>query len=375
MMNKGLYIHLPFCKHICSYCDFAKRVSKASIQEKYISALIEELLMYQEEGFDYHQITTLYIGGGTPTALNLNLLRKLLETLSSLLDLKNLQEFTIEANPEDLSEELSVLLNSYAVTRVSIGIQSFNKRILKLLNRSFDEAHFIKEYQFLHQLIPNINFDLMYAIPSQTLQELKETLAKAIQLKPDHLSIYSLILEEKTLFHHMVTTGQLELISEDLEMAMVQLIDEMVIPQYPKYEVSNYANAKHQSLHNLGYWNNLEYLGVGLSAASYLNGVRFQNTKDLKTYLESIANHKFPISEREVLSKYQEKQYHLILGFRKCEGINLDNYMMRFHSLIYQDFSELYEFLQLGYFEEIDGFIRIKPQYFYVMNYLLERII
>ena len=282
MMNKGLYIHLPFCKHICSYCDFAKRVSKASIQEKYISALIEELLMYQEEGFDYHQITTLYIGGGTPTALNLNLLRKLLETLSSLLDLKNLQEFTIEANPEDLSEELSVLLNSYAVTRVSIGIQSFNKRILKLLNRSFDEAHFIKEYQFLHQLIPNINFDLMYAIPSQTVQELKDTLAKAIELKPDHLSIYSLILEEKTLFHHMVTTGQLELISEDLEMAMVQLIDEMVIPQYPKYEVSNYANAKHQSLHNLGYWNNLEYLGVGLSAASYLNGVRFQNTKDLK---------------------------------------------------------------------------------------------
>ena len=375
MMNKGLYIHLPFCKHICSYCDFAKRVSKASIQEKYISALIEELLMYQEEGFDYHQITTLYIGGGTPTALSLNLLRKLLETLSSLLDLKNLQEFTIEANPEDLSEELSVLLNSFAVTRVSIGIQSFNKRILKLLNRSFDEAHFIKEYQFLHQLIPNINFDLMYAIPSQTVQELKETLAKAIELKPDHLSIYSLILEEKTLFHHMVTTGQLELISEDLEMAMVQLIDEMVIPQYPKYEVSNYANAKHQSLHNLGYWNNLEYLGVGLSAASYLNGVRFQNTKDLKTYLESIANHKFPISEREVLSKYQEKQYHLILGFRKCEGINLDNYMMRFHSLIYQDFSELYEFLQLGYFEEIDGFIRIKPQYFYVMNYLLERII
>ena len=375
MMNKGLYIHLPFCKHICSYCDFAKRVSKASIQEKYISALIEELLMYQEEGFDYHQITTLYIGGGTPTALSLNLLRKLLETLSSLLDLKNLQEFTIEANPDDLSEELSVLLNSFAVTRVSIGIQSFNKRILKLLNRSFDEAHFIKEYQFLHQLIPNINFDLMYAIPSQTVQELKETLAKAIELKPDHLSIYSLILEEKTLFHHMVTTGQLELISEDLEMAMVQLIDEMVIPQYPKYEVSNYANAKHQSLHNLGYWNNLEYLGVGLSAASYLNGVRFQNTKDLKTYLESIANHKFPISEREVLSKYQEKQYHLILGFRKCEGINLDNYMMRFHSLIYQDFSELYEFLQLGYFEEIDGFIRIKPQYFYVMNYLLERII
>ena len=375
MMNRGLYIHIPFCHHICSYCDFAKRVSSQEIQEKYIDALIKEIQMYQNDGFPFNEITTLYIGGGTPSSIGIPLLKKLLQFLSETVDLKKLSEFTVELNPEDLSEELSILLNSFAVTRVSIGIQSFNERILKLLNRPFDVSQFNKQYLFLQSLIPNINLDLMYAVPSQTLDEFKDSLTKAITLNPMHLSIYSLILEEKTVFSKLVQDGKLKMVSEDLEMEMVQLIDQIVTPIYPKYEVSNYAKPGYQSLHNLGYWNNEEYLGVGLSGASYYQGERYQNTKDLKTYFDSISNLKFPIFEREVLSKYHEKQYHLILGFRKCEGINLAQYAMRFYSSIYQDFPDLAEFLQAGYFEEIDGFVRIKSQYFYVMNYLLERII
>ena len=374
-MNRGLYIHIPFCHHICTYCDFAKRVSKIDLQEKYIDALINELKMYRESGFDFRKIQTIYIGGGTPSSIPLALLNKLLTYLDSIIDLKKLAEFSIEVNPEDLSDELSTSLNSFAVTRVSIGIQTFSPRLLKLLNRNFDEAKFIANYKHLKSLIPNINLDLMYAIPTQTIDDLKESLDKAMALEPTHLSIYSLILEEKTALYHMVKANELELVSEDLEMEMVKLINDLVTPVFPKYEVSNYAKPGYESKHNLLYWNNEEYLGIGLSSASYIDGVRYQNTIDLKTYLASISNLKFPIVDREVLSKYHEKQYHLILGFRKSQGINLMDYMMRFQSSIYQDFTELAEFLRLGYFEEIDGFVRIKKDYFYVMNYLLERII
>lgn len=373
-MNKcGLYLHIPFCNKICAYCDFTKRVSKKDIKIKYLEYLKKEIKLYQENNFDFKKITSIYVGGGTPTALGKELLEELLQEISRIVDLSKIVEYTIEVNPEDLTKELIDLLVTYNVNRISIGIQTLDKKLLEKINRDFDYDKFIDNYKYLKQVIPNVNFDVMYAIPSQTIDSLKETLTKLVELEPTHFSIYSLILEEKTIFYNEFIKGKLELVSEELELGMVKLIHQLLGDKYPQYEVSNYSK-NHQSYHNLLYWSNEHYLGIGVAASSYIDNRRYQNTKILSKYFNDIDKRKFPIDDMEILSKEDTLKHHIIQGFRKVQGINLKEYFNRYQTNIFEDFPLLNQFVQDGYFELINDFIRIKKEYFYVMDHFIEKL-
>ena len=252
MMNKcGLYIHIPFCNHLCSYCDFTKRVSNDFVKAKYIDALIHELKIYQSQGFDFKNISSIYIGGGTPSSLNVDLLKQLFNYLESIIDLKNLNEFTFEVNPEDLNDELSDSLFSASVTRVSIGIQTLNPVLQKQIGRTFDFDKFKNDYNYLKTKIPNINFDLMYALPNQTVLDCVSTLEQLMALEPKHFSIYSLILEKHTKLYHDYLKGDIKLIDEDLELEMLDAITKSLNGKYFKYEVSNYAMDGYESYSNI----------------------------------------------------------------------------------------------------------------------------
>ena len=375
-MNKtGLYIHIPFCHKICSYCDFVKRVSTIDTIDKYIDTLIKEIELYQEKGFDFSNVETIYIGGGTPSILSCKNFQKLLDKLFEIIQKNKIQEFTVEFNPEDLNNELIDLLVSYNVNRISIGIQTFNEKLLKLLNRSFDIDLFLKRFEYLKTKINNINIDLMYAIPNQTIEDLEDTILKVIELNPTHLSLYSLILEPNTVFDFLLKKHEIELCDEELELQMVDRINNLLFPIFNKYEVSNYCLKNYESKHNLIYWQNKQYLGIGLSSASYLESYRFNNTSSLKEYFERVNRGELPIHDIEELSVDDEKKYHVIMGFRLIEGINLDEYFQRYQSDILQDFPKLIDFINEGYMEISSKRIFINKKYFYVMNYLLEQLI
>lgn len=373
-MNKtGLYIHIPFCNKICAYCDFPKRVSKKQIKEKYIRYLKKEIELYKNNNFDFQRITSVYVGGGTPTALEKELLEELLIELCKTVDFSKIIEFTIEVNPEDLTKEIIDLFVTYNINRVSIGIQTLDEELLKKINRSFDYKRFLENYHYLKQAIPNINFDVMYAVPSQSVEMLSNTLTKLKELKPTHFSVYSLILEEKTIFYNEFLKGKLKLIEEDKELLMVEKIHEILDDDYPQYEVSNYSkNAI--SYHNMLYWSNEHYLGIGLSAASYIGDKRYQNTKKLKDYFLNIDNGKFPIEYLEELSLLDTKKHHIIQGFRKVEGINIKTYYDRYSTSIFDDFPLLKEFVSNDYFVLKDDFIKIKKEYFYIMDHFIEKL-
>ena len=375
MNKKGLYIHIPFCRKICSYCDFTKRVSSEPMMERYIDSLIKEFDLYVKKGFDFKQIKTIYIGGGTPSSLKLCLLMKLFNKINSLVDMRNIIEYNFEVNPEDLNIELIELLASYNVSRVSIGIQTLNKKILKLLNRDFDFDKFKTYLKILKTKIKHVNLDLMYAIPGQTVEELEDTINIIKTLEVDHLSIYSLILEEKTVFNHLLLNNKIELVDEKTELEMVDKIHKLLFPIYTKYEVSNFSYDGCESKHNLLYWENKQYLGVGLASAGYLEKYRYVNTTDLKQYFSMIENNLLPIDEIEKVELIDEKKYQIILGLRLVKGINVLDYLKRFKSNIFDDFPNIVNLINQGYLSFSNDYIFIKQEYFYIMNYLLEQII
>jgi len=376
-MNKGLYIHIPFCHSICSYCDFCKRVSTISQMEKYIDYLEKEINLHSNL-FSNNTFDTIYIGGGTPSMIPLNFLEKLFILLKNKIDFNNVKEFTIEINPEDLSVDLTDLLVKYKVNRVSIGIQTFSEKVLLLIGRKFNFELFKQAFEYLKTKITNINLDLMYAIPTQTLSDLKDSIEKVLELNPTHLSIYSLILEEKTKLYFDLMNNKIKPVSEDLELQMVDTIHKLIFPKYEMYEISNYklkSDNDYESIHNLKYWQNKEYLGIGISSASYISDVRFKNTESLKEYYELLDKSILPIVEKEFLSEQDKKKYELIVGLRLIKGINVDEYFNKYQTSIFDDFITIKDLIDKGYLEYFNQQLFISPKYLYVMNSILEEII
>ena len=375
MMNKkGLYIHIPFCHKICAYCDFCKRVSNKSLQAKYIDYLIKEIDLKR---IDPTQFDTIYIGGGTPSSLEFVVLEKLLKKIQSLNI--NFKEYTIEVNPEDLSIPFIDLITKFKINRVSIGIQTISHKLNLIINRHFNFERFNEAYWYLKKKIPNINIDLMYAIPNQTIEDLKESIDYVLSLEPTHLSVYSLIIEEKTIIKKQIDEGKLKVISEDLELEMIDLINKLIFPKYTKYEVSNYylsTDEKYQSFHNLKYWLNQEYVGLGLNASSYLNN-RFKNTHNLNKYFALIDQNKLPIDEDsiEIIDEKETKTYELIMGLRLVKGLDLTQYFLKFKSDISVDFPNLEKMLHQRFVQIEDHHLFINPKYFYVMNTILSELI
>ena len=320
------YVHIPFCTQICYYCDFSKVFIKNQPVDDYLQALIREF-----ESYDIEQLRTLYIGGGTPTSITAQQLDYLLTDLTKHLDLSVLEEFTIEANPGDLTDDKIEVLKKSAVNRVSLGVQTFNDKQLKRIGRSHNESQIYSTIDHLKTAgFDNISIDLIYALPGQTMEDVKENVAKAIALDIPHLSLYSLILEHHTVFMNKMRRGKLNLPQEDLEAEMFEyIIAELEANGFEHYEISNFTKPGFESRHNLMYWDNAEYYGVGAGASGYLNGVRYRNRGPIQHYLKAVSEGNARLSE-EVLTKDEMMEEELFLGLRKKSGVSIAKFEEKF---------------------------------------------
>ncbi|MGT2728787.1 radical SAM family heme chaperone HemW [Streptococcus phocae subsp. salmonis] len=328
MSNKptSAYVHIPFCTQICYYCDFSKVFIKNQPVDAYLEALIKEF-----ESYDITDLKTLYIGGGTPTSITESQLDYLLSQLQKNLNLETLEEFTIEANPGDLTvEKIDVLVKS-AVNRISLGVQTFDDKHLKQIGRSHNEGQIYSTISSLKSAgFNNISIDLIYALPGQTMEQVKTNVAKALALDIPHLSLYSLILEHHTVFMNKMRRGKLNLPTEDLEAEMFEyIISEMEANGFEHYEISNFTKPGFESRHNLMYWNNEEYFGCGAGASGYLDGIRYRNRVPIQHYLKAVAEGNARLSE-EILTKEEMIEEELFLGLRKKTGVSLERFKEKF---------------------------------------------
>ncbi|WP_311164882.1 radical SAM family heme chaperone HemW [Streptococcus cristatus] len=312
------YVHIPFCTQICYYCDFSKVFIKNQPVDSYLEHLIEEYHSY-----DIKKLRTLYIGGGTPTALSAPQLAFLLEKLTDKLDLSYLEELTIEANPGDLDQEKIAVLKDSPVNRVSLGVQTFNDRMLKQIGRSHLEKDIYENIANLKKAgFDNISIDLIYALPKQTMEDVKINVAKAIALDIPHMSLYSLILENHTVFMNRMRRGKLPLPKEDLEAEMFDyIISELEKAGFEHYEISNFSKPGFESRHNLMYWDNAEYYGIGAGASGYVDGVRYKNHGPIRHYLQAVEAGNARVQE-EVLTLKEKMEEEMFLGLRKKSGVS-----------------------------------------------------
>ncbi len=350
----SIYIHIPFCNKICSYCDFAKLYDIKEYENAYIDSLIKDI--NELEVKDYK---TIYIGGGTPSVLKKNNLIKLLTSLDKLSN--KVIEYTFECNIEDINEDLLEMLKSHNINRISIGVESFNKKILSYLNRRTD-IDIIDKINLAKKYYTNINIDLIYAIKDETLDDLKNDLELFIKLDIPHISCYSLIIEPNTVLNNLKT----EPINEDLDYEMYKLMESTLESNgYNHYEISNYAKEGYESIHNTMYWNNEEYYGLGLGASGYLNGIRYDNTRSINYYL----NGKRHIYEEE-LSKDDQMDYEMILGLRKLIGVNKSDFYNKYNVNI-KDIYNIDELIKNKLIEEDNEYIRIPKDKIYISNSIL----
>ncbi len=320
------YVHIPFCTQICYYCDFSKVFIKNQPVDSYLEHLIEEY-----DSYDIKKLRTLYIGGGTPTALSARQLAFLLEKLSDKLDLSYLEELTIEANPGDLDEEKIAVLKDSPVNRVSLGVQTFNDRMLKQIGRSHSEKDIYENIANLKKAgFDNISIDLIYALPKQTMEDVKINVAKAIALDIPHMSLYSLILENHTVFMNRMRRGKLPLPKEDLEAEMFEyIIAELEKAGFEHYEISNFSKPGFESRHNLMYWDNAEYYGIGAGASGYVDGVRYKNHGPIRHYLQAVEAGNARVQE-EVLTLNEKMEEEMFLGLRKKSGVSKKRFEEKF---------------------------------------------
>ena len=328
------YVHIPFCTQICYYCDFSKVFIKNQPVDSYLEHLLEEFRSY-----DIQKLRTLYIGGGTPTALSAPQLEVLLDGLTKNLDLSVLEELTIEANPGDLDEDKIAVLKQSPVNRVSLGVQTFDDKMLKKIGRSHLEKDIYENIDRLKLAgFDNISIDLIYALPGQTMAQVKDNVAKAISLDIPHMSLYSLILENHTVFMNRMRRGKLPLPKEELEAEMFEyIIAELERAGFEHYEISNFSKSGFESRHNLMYWDNAEYYGIGAGASGYVNGVRYKNHGPIRHYLNAVEAGNARITE-EHLSQREQMEEEMFLGLRKKSGVS----MARFEEKFGRSFDGLY---------------------------------
>lgn len=359
---KSVYIHIPFCNSICSYCDFCKVVYNETWIEPYLIRLKDEI----DNSYMGEVIETLYIGGGTPSCLSLNELESLFTVLRTF-TLSEKVEFTFECNISDLTNEKLQFLYEHGVNRLSIGIESFNKNKLEFMNRTCNFKNTKQKIKLAREIgFSNINLDLMYAIPNEKLSDLKKDLKCLLKLKPEHISTYSLMIEKNTL----VGLNKVKPIEEEKDSKMYDyLCKTLKKAKYIHYEVSNFAKKGYESKHNLTYWNNEEYYGFGCGASGYVEAIRYDNTKSLTEYLKGNF-----VSSKSLMSKVDNMENELILGFRKLEGINLEHFYDKFEENM-QNIFPIKPLVKSGELIYKDGYVYVNPKKLYVMNEILLKLI
>jgi len=350
---KSCYIHIPFCKKICTYCDFCKMYYNKNQVSSYLKELENEI----KTNYKNETLKTLYIGGGTPSSLDIEDLNKL-KNILEIFKLEKEYEFTFECNPNDINEKFLEKLKELKVNRISIGIQSFNKEILKTLGR--EENSTIEKIKLAKKYFKNINIDLIYGVNNQSLEMLKEDLETIKKLDLPHISIYSLILENNTI----LKINNYKEIDEDLNRKMYDyIIKYLKENNYIHYEISNFSKEGYQSKHNLTYWNNEKYYGFGLGASGYTNDIRYTNTRSITNYIKG--NH---ILEKEEITKRIDMENFMILGLRKIKGISNKEFEKRYK----QDINEVFDTSKL---KQKDDNYYIDSNMLFISNYILSDFI
>lgn len=343
-MIKSAYLHIPFCEHICYYCDFNKVFIEGQPVDEYIDMLIREMSFLKEE-VSAHPLSTMYIGGGTPTSLSAKQLEKLMIGIHEQLPLASGVEFTVEANPGDLTADKISVLKNYGVNRLSMGVQSFDDRLLKKIGRKHTASDVFDTMRLLEKSgLNNVSIDLIYALPGQSLESFQDSLDKALSLDLPHYSLYSLILENQTVFYNLARQGRLHLPDEDEEGDMFDLAASFMEAHGRKqYEVSNFAIPGKESQHNLVYWNNEEYYGLGAGASGYLDGVRYRNFGPIQQYMQPLKEQKRPIRDEEILTEQARMEEELFLGLRKREGVSYTLFYEKFNQSLDEVFGNVIE--------------------------------
>ncbi len=362
MKEIGVYIHIPFCNAICSYCDFCKVLYNEKWIYQYLNALKDEI----EDIYSNEDVTTLYIGGGTPSCLKPKYLNQLFEIIK-IFKTASLKEFTFECNLQDISIDLLNILKNNGVNRLSIGIQSFHPKKLKYMGRNHTFLEAKEKIELCRSMgFSNINIDFIYGFDFETVKMMKEDLKLFLKLKPDHISTYSLSIEENTL----LKINHFNRVDEDIDAEMYKNICKILIKNhYMHYEVSNFALPHKESVHNLRYWQNKEYFGFGVSASGYVDKIRYTNTRSLTKYLK-----KEFTGEKDLLTNRDIMDNHLMLGFRLLKGFNIQE----FENLYQVKLEEAYPIKPLIKNKDLmikNGNIFINPDKLYIMNEILIKMI
>ena len=336
----GIYIHIPFCKQKCYYCDFVSFSNKEGYIEKYVETVKREIDSYD---LSKYNITTIYIGGGTPSRIPSEKIQEILEKIKQKISKNQTRwediEITIELNPGTVDEEKIKKYKEIGINRLSIGLQSTNNKLLKEIGRIHTFEDFKDTYNTVKKVgFENINVDLMIGLPNQTISDVKESLNEIIKLNPTHVSVYSLIVEENTKMEQLINSKELQLPDEELERQMYWYVKNILeLNGYNHYEISNFAKKGKESKHNLNCWEQKEYIGLGLAAYSYLNGVRYGNTSNIEEYIN--VQDFFNRSELEesgirivdeVQSLEDKRKEYMLLGLRKIEGVSIQKFKEKF---------------------------------------------
>ncbi|MBQ4121844.1 MAG: radical SAM family heme chaperone HemW [Clostridia bacterium] len=363
----GLYVHIPFCLKKCAYCDFFSQTDY-SIANAYLQALLTEASMVSEQ-YRERTIDTVYIGGGTPSSLSASQLAVLLGGLRERFHINADAEFTLEANPATLDEEKLGVLRSNGVNRLSLGLQSASNTELCTLSRIHSYEDFEKTYSLARQYIDNISLDLMFGLPDQTEGSFRDTLNRAVSLKPNHISMYALKIEEGTPFHRM--GEKLSLPSED-EVANMYLYacDFLEKAGFQQYEISNFARQGCLSRHNLRYWKRKEYIGIGPAAHSFIGGRRYANQKDLAAYIQALSRWEIPPRSEEItLSLQDEIEEEIMLKLRTTAGLDMVYLKEKFGYAIEKTAaSKIREYVKHGFLTHKGNTIAFTPRGFLVSN-------
>ncbi len=329
MKKVGCYIHIPFCQKKCFYCDFCAYMNLEHRIDNYINNLIKEIEIYQQKLCC--KIDSIYIGGGTPSYIDEKYIKKIVKSLDKF-DISQLKEFTIECNPNSISRDKLLLYKDLGINRISLGVQSFDDEVLRAIGRNHTADIALNDIDLIRSVgFDNLSFDLMLNLPKQDYKSVKNDLEMVRKISPEHISWYSLILEEGSRFYAMDKKGKLDLMEDDTEVEIFgEIVDQLSKIGLNRYEISNFAKKGYESYHNKKYWEGDGYLAFGMSGSGYISNVRYTNTRNFVHYDQMIGQKRLPIEDRFFISKEDREKEYIIFKLRETEGINLKEFKNKF---------------------------------------------
>lgn len=373
----GLYVHIPFCNKKCDYCDFVSYSMDKTAQEKYLNALFLEIDQVKANYYD-KTFDSLYIGGGTPSIMYEGFISALAKKIFSSFHFAEKTEFTIEVNPASFNKDKFIEYVKAGVNRISVGVQCLDAKLLEEVGRIQTMENIDETFQILRKHgFDNVSSDVLLGLPNQTIESIEETLAYLIENRVKHISTYTLQVEKHTMLYDKIKRKKLKLPKDSKMVAMYEKVNDILTSyDYIRYEVSNYAKAGYKSRHNQKYWDEVDYLGLGVSAHSFINGYRFFNTKRLDTYIDNLNDNKSVVYSKEYVPDENRRIERLMLSLRTEKGLDLERFNKDFNENILLSRAEQIKKLQEEDLIEIeDGFLRITADNFMVLNSIIVELI